>query len=716
MSSAPTAHPARRVRPGPAAATVLRTDIQGLRAVAVTMVLLFHLWPGRLGGGFAGVDVFFVISGFLITSHLLAHPPSGFRDLATFWSRRVRRLLPASLLVLIVTTVATWRFAPDTQWATTAKDIAAAGLYVVNWRLAATSVDYLAAENAASPVQHFWSLSVEEQFYFVWPILILLLVAVAVRRHWNMTTVVSVGLGSLVLCSLGYSVLATRQEPASAYFVTPTRMWELGIGGLLAVVASASWSGRRSPDRYSVAAPLTAYGRSVLAWLGLAAIAFTAFAYSGSTPFPGWQALLPVLGAAAFIAAESPLTRWSPGPGLALRPVQWLGDVSYSVYLWHWPLVVLVPYAVGHQLGTGDKLAIVVATLLLAGITKSLVEDKFRRPEWGRPLRKPFILGAAGMAVVVASTLLLTWSFQQREEAARDALASAVSGDQACFGAAALDPHGSCPPTLKGPVVPAPAEAVNDKSQAYDQHCWAYAPHFELHTCVFGDPRGKVQVALVGNSHAGEWLPAVQRIAERRGWRVTTYLASECSATRARLEWDAAGQSSACWDWGDKVLRTTTTGKFDLVITSERNDHAAAGRTMDTSMAAWREGYREYLRGWLGHGVHVAVIHDTPFPGSTLGNIPDCIAQHLDDLSVCRGKRADWVPVDPLVGAARDLADPRVTTIDLTDRICGQDTCAGAVGGVTVYFDGSHLSATYNATLAPYLAGPLAEAVRGATG
>jgi peptidoglycan/LPS O-acetylase OafA/YrhL len=393
----------------------VRTDIQGLRAIAVSLVLVYHLAPHSLTGGFTGVDVFFVISGFLITLHLLERLPEHPRDLATFWSRRVRRLLPASLLVLAVTLVGSRLVAPETQWENTARQARAAVLYVVNWLLARDAVDYLAAENAPSPVQHFWSLSVEEQFYFVWPVLILVLGALARATRRKPLPVVLGGLVVLVAASLAYSVYDTRTNPAAAYFVTPTRMWELGVGGLLAT--------------YTLLRPgrLRPWAATPFAWVGLVAVGWAAATYSGETPFPGWQAAMPVLGTAAVIAAQPPTEpgqRWlSPGPLLALPPVQWLGDISYSVYLWHWPLIVLVPDATGHALTWPERGGILAATLLLAWLTKLYVEDRFRATRWGVPLRKPFALAAAAMAVVVGLAAVQLVEVRQRSEDAAAALA-----------------------------------------------------------------------------------------------------------------------------------------------------------------------------------------------------------------------------------------------------------------------------------------------------
>jgi peptidoglycan/LPS O-acetylase OafA/YrhL len=680
----------------------VRTDIQGLRAIAVGIVLVYHVWPGAVRGGFVGVDAFFVISGFLITSHLLANPPRTPRDLVGFWSRRIRRLLPASLLVLGATLVASRMVAPETQWGNTASQARAAALYVVNWVLAKDSVDYLAAENAASPVQHFWSLSVEEQFYVVWPLLILLLALFAGSSARRRGLVFGLGLGAAVLASFVYSVTETASDPAAAYFVTPTRIWELGVGGLLALVSAPRVLGRpgpRTPSRWPA---------RLLGWGGLAAIAVSAGVYSGSTPFPGWQALVPTLGTAAVIAAGSTTDRGSPGPALALRPVQWLGDVSYSLYLWHWPLVVLAPDVLG-RLGTLDRVSIVLASLGLAGLTKVLVEDRFRSAAWGFPLRKPYVFAAVAMALVVVGAATQVDEVQVRQKEARIALAKAVKQGGSCFGASALDRGSSCPTTPYADLLPAPVDAATDKSQAYadvpgGDDCFANAPSFPQRLCTFGDPASTTRIALVGNSHAGQWLPALAELARTNGWRIDTFLASRCASAETPQEFDTAAQTRSCTTWVDDTVAAVVKDAPDLVVMTNRTSSAAVGHSLADSRPAYENGYAAVLSTFRDAGLKVLALHDTPAPGE---QVPDCVASNLDHYTRCDGARKDWVPMDPTSTAVHRVDDPGIRFTDLTDHICGPRTCHVVTGGLITYFDGSHLTATFATTLAPYLGRPM---------
>ena len=662
--------------------------------MAVTLVVIFHVWPERLTGGYVGVDVFFVISGYLITSHLLTQPPRTGRDLGAFWARRIHRLLPAALTVLVVTAVATRLLAPSTQWAGTAKEIIASALYVENWRLAASSVDYHAADAHPSPVQHYWSLSVEEQFYLLWPLIILAVAAAASRSGRGTTAVARVVVGVVVLVSLAVSVAATVSSPASAYFITPTRVWELGIGGLVATTASLSSSARLR----TLAAPV--------AWAGLAAVVAAGVTLTGETPFPGYVALLPVLGTAAVIWAGAQ-SAVSPTGLLRSRPVQWLGDVSYSVYLWHWPIVVLLPFVSGGELGALDRSAVIVGTLVLAALTKTHVEDRFRHPRRGAPLRHSYRAAVAGMAVVTLVAGLQVLESGHRSAVAQEQLTAALEGGDPCLGAGALALGETRCPTVNGrELVPAVDVAADDKSDADIDRCFTDLPFAGRRTCTYGD--GPTQVALVGNSHAGHWLPALQILAERHGWTITTYLVYQCTLSDARQRFPTTEATQGCHDYGQWVLEQTGGDRYDLVITSERQSVPVVGETLASTGPAAVAGYTRYLRQWAASGAKVLVIKD---PTSAPMMIPDCLAEHPDDHDRCSGPRDEWVVDDPLAEAVDAVDLPTVTSVSFDDLVCGPQTCDGAIGGVVAYYDRSHLTATYVTTMTPYMEGPIEDAL-----
>ena len=682
---------ARREAPAPRSA--VRAEIQALRALAVALVLVYHLWPAVLPGGFVGVDVFFAISGFLITSLLLREAErTGSVSLRAFWARRARRILPAALLTVLVCALATVVLVPLTRWQQFFTEMRASTAYVQNWQLAGDAVDYLAAANAPSPVQHYWSLSIEEQFYLVWPVLIAMALAVtrgrpaAARRR-----LVAAVLAAATGLSLVYSIAHTAADPAAAYFVTPTRAWELGAGALLAFAAPLD----RSPG----------VARAVLSWLGLAAIAVAALAYSHATPFPGHAALLPVLGALAVIRAGLPAGRWSPARVMTPRPVQFLGDVSYSVYLWHWPLIVFAPFVVAAD-GAATKVAIAALSIFAAWVTKKLVEDPARTAPLltTRAARWTFAGAGAATAAVLAVTVAASSHVTHRVRAEVLATERVLAAHPRCFGAAARDPaRRPCEnPSLRRIVVPTPLQAAKRDNAP----CDVIERASTVTVCAFGPrPAHPARtVALVGDSHAVHWRPAFERVAKARRWRGLSITRSGCplSAASPQLQGRALAR---CEQWKREVPRWLAAHRdVRTVFVAQHSGSRGTARGGREAFAAEVAGFRSAWRTLPATVEHVVVLRDTPtMPGTTPTCVERAISDHRSAATACDAPRGAALPPDPAVAAARDDT-ARVRSIDLSRYFCDERRCPPVIGGALVYKDvESHLTDVYAATLGPVL-------------
>ena len=361
-----------------------RPDVEGLRAVAVVAVLLYHAGVPFARGGYVGVDVFFVISGYLITGLLVRElEKTGTVSLSRFYSRRAKRLLPLTVVVLAFVVALSWLLFDPVRMDEVSLGVVAAGLYAMNWLLALRATDYFAAGLEASPVQHFWTLAVEEQFYLIWPALLLAAAWYSRRTSWSLRPVLALAFATVAVASLAYSIYSTGQQAGAAYFSTFTRGWELALGGMLALVPT-SRLGRQSP-----------WVVGALAWAGLGAIVFSTFQFNDDTLFPGYAALLPTLGTAAIIAAGFATTARGPARLLTLGPVRHVGRISYSWYLWHWPPLVFAA-AIWGRLSPLEGVAVLAASYLPAVLTNRLVEKPFLHSETlTRFPRKALALGGA---------------------------------------------------------------------------------------------------------------------------------------------------------------------------------------------------------------------------------------------------------------------------------------------------------------------------------
>ncbi len=693
--------------------TESRTDVQGLRAIAVAAVVAFHLWPDGPTGGYVGVDVFFVISGYLITSHLLRRPVISGRGLLDFWARRIRRLIPAASIVLLVTLVASVVWLPVTVLGAVASDVLAAVLYVENWQLAISETDYLATEQLHSPVQHYWSLSIEEQFYLVWPVLLGAATWVASLRRrgrpgsegataWAVATAVA----AVFAVSLAWSVYRTSTDPAAAYFVSTTRVWELALGGVLAAVLAVR------PALVPAAGPMSpAAGglRAGLAWVGLGLIGWAVVRFDAETAFPGAAALIPTAGTALVIAAAADGLRGGPGRALAWRPVQWLGNTSYAVYLWHWPLIVIVPFALGRPLTVPDTLAVLVAMLVLAALSQRFVEDRFRwHPSLTRRLRATFAMLAVCVVAVGGTAAGVAAHVGAVERAADASFRSAVAQAAPCVGAGVVRD-----PACQDPGMLTPAQvAAEDKPAVYADGCWNNTPFTTRTTCTYGgEATGgpQARIALVGNSHAGHWLPALEDALQTESWQLTTYLQSVCYPVDRRIALDGAGISENCRATNRWAAESVTGGGYDLVILSARTHQPLADVAPADQEAAAESAYRETLRTFTEAGIPVLVLRDTPAMPS---NVPDCIAEHPVDVDACGAPREVALEPDPLAAAARADTTGLVSVASVEDLMCDAERCHPVVGGLIAYFDHGHLTATFARTLAPEVTDAVRDSLR----
>ncbi|HEY3683372.1 MAG TPA: SGNH hydrolase domain-containing protein [Streptosporangiaceae bacterium] len=673
-----TVTPVQAGRPA-AAHTGYRPEIQGLRAVAVTLVAAYHVWLGRVSGG---VDVFLLLSGFFTTGALLRRRQrAGGTGIVAYWARTLRRLTPTSTVVLLAVVVGSLLVDLHSRWVTTLHEIVATALYVENWHLADSAVDYLAAHDAASPVQHFWSLSVQGQFYLTWPLLI---AGTALLARWlrrSETRVVLAVLAGLFAASLVYSVVRTSADQAYTYFDTVARIWEFALGGLLVIVLP-----RLDPPRAV---------RVALGWLGVAGLVSCGLVLQVSTVFPGYAALWPTLSAVAVIVAGTSGARYGADRLLASRPLRHLGDVSYALYLWHWPLLVFYLAATRRsEVSLKGGVVVLVAAYLLAVATTKYVENRFR---YGATPRGSFAFCAACLAVVLA--VCGAWSggitLEKRHLAT-------LAADTADYPGAALmaGSGGSAAATKPGvPVLPGPLTVSDDEPSAF-HGCQQTIAGDKARVCAYGPAHASRTIAIVGGSRAGHWLPALQRAAKRESWRLLYITKASCLFSGVP-QVNHREPYPACDRWNADAMRVLRRLRPDAVFTTatyvdaHRREYVPAG-------------YEDRWRQLDRMGIPVIAIRDVPRPGFS---VPECVERYGAGSDRCDRRRADFYDGRPLAAHFTALP-PNVRLIDMTEYLCGPATCPAVIGNVLVYFDDSHFTTTFARTLAPMLRTRVAAALR----
>lgn len=635
-------------------------EIQGMRAIAVLLVLIYHSGLGAFSGGYIGVDVFFVISGYLITGLLLKEIRStGSVDIPAFYSRRIRRLLPAAGLVLVVTLlIATQLYAPLDIKQLTSSAFSTA-LYFSNLWFAHLSTDYLADDTATNPFLHTWSLSVEEQFYLIWPILILL--AVRLFRHRDAARAILPVLLLLVVTSLAAAIYLTQQNQPWAFFGSPTRAWEFGLGALLALLPRQD-SGRVGP------------WLSGLSLAGLVAILYAALTYDRHTPFPGTAALLPTLGAAGMIAAihyrRATVVHRLLNNGL----FQYLGNISYSLYLWHWPVFVFLPH-MSDKLGPTERVAGLCVSLALAALSYRYVEN---------PVRSGTFVSFSRSKGAFALGLLITFSTTVSALTIRQMTISSLQSEtQSRY-----------------------LQASHDLPILYNRSlhggCHAQQHETDIPDCVFANPASSKTIILFGDSHAAHWFPALQQLATDRGLRFVSLTKTGCPSVvfepfHSRL----TRQYTECTHWRDNAFRRIQQEKPLLLIlaNSKRYIHSAS------KTQRWNDGLQATLKSIATASTQIVLINDTPSPGF---HVPRCLS------------KADWNGQDPdktcryaYDDAVSNLLEaierkqlqsiPNGNWIDMNRFICSGNNCGVQQGGNILFQDGHHLTASYSRSLSAAL-------------
>jgi peptidoglycan/LPS O-acetylase OafA/YrhL len=671
-----------------------RPDVEGLRALAVLLVVLYHAGLPRLTGGYVGVDVFFVISGFVITGLLLRERRSTDRtSIVDFYARRVRRILPAATLVIGVAVVATYVVLGVLSGDAAANDGRWAAAFLANFHFASVGTDYLTAKLPPSPLQNYWSLSVEEQFYVVYPTLFL--VVASLRGRIGLRTRLIALLGAIIVTSYWLSIVQTSHSPAAAYFSPFARAWELALGALVAV--GTSWL-RKAP----AAAAATA------TWIGVAAIVYSACAFDSQTAYPGSLVAVPVVGAALIIAGGAAVPRWGAESILAPRPVLWLGRRSYSLYLWHWPILILAAERVGKsQLTFGENLPWLAIAIFAAMASYRLVENPLRH------VRAPSRQTVVGGAVLVLATLMILTTVITIETDSATTPRIVPATDQAAVEqAVALAPRIT---TVPHDLVPSAAATQHDfaglNTPAFACVLKTVRSSIPSRICTLGDPHGSHLMILYGDSHALMWLPAINQIATAARWRLAVVVSYFCPAELVTVGNPASlgapgTPNTNCDRFHTWAVTHMNALRPDMVVISQLSVYGTP-RTAGSpgglfSGAVWEDGLVHLLRALAVPPADEVYLGDIP---QLPADPPSCLSAHPDDVQACSapvGTTGNGFTTTEQRAVAR--AGGRY--VDPTPWFCSS-VCTAIVDHYGVYRDQVHITGTY----ALYLERVLAAAI-----
>ncbi|GAA1861707.1 acyltransferase family protein [Myceligenerans crystallogenes] len=672
-------------------------EIHGLRGLALVLVVVFHLFgAGRVSGG---VDVFLVVSGFVVTRSLARRAAEGRLRITENWARTAGRLVPSGLIVLIAVAAAAWWLMPAGRLTEVGREIAASALYYENWELINSQLQYGAAGPMASPLQHFWSLAVQGQFLLVWPLVVGALVGMArgaIRRGRSGTWPLAVFLVLTTAASFAYAMWLVGVSQPVAYFHSLSRFWEIGLGALFALLVPAL--------------PVPHWLRALVAWLGLGLVASSGFLFDGAALFPGVQALWPVGGALLVLIGAGTRAGWGPRGFLGLPPLRFLADISYELYLWHWPILVFLLVYTGQATVTPLQAAgILAASVLLAWLTNLAVATPLRKAV-GKA-RFPS-LAFAGLGVAAALVAVpVTWYVVQ-EEAEQQAQLAALEEAAARRDALAADQsqlawkprpgypgpfvlgRGATLPTTRGSApIPGVDLALADMPRSLAERCTQESGdgdgYEKVTVCPVVEPEDPARtVVILGASHEYQWEPALERIAKVHDWRLITIGKGAC-----RIEVRDPADVSDCAVWSRAAVQKVIGMRPDAVVvnSTRTSPRGMYERVVPGQLAAWKK--------LQAAGVRTIGIRDNPrYRDDPL----ECIAEYGSSARACNEKTRGSVlaPVNPV---AKLKGGVPAASIDMSDWLCTADVCPLVVGNIMVYRDRGHLTSTYARELAPML-------------
>ena len=682
----------------------IRGDIQGLRAVAVAVVICAHAGVTALPGGFVGVDVFFVISGYLISGLLFREVlVTGGISIGQFWARRARRILPAATLVTVVTVLASLAVMSFLDARQVVVDGLWSSVFAANVHFAQQGVYYFTQDSGPSPMQHYWSLAVEEQFYVVWPLALFGLLALtrlvtgrSTRRlpRGAVTTLLLV----VVVASLAWSVHQTVESPTSAYFSTFTRAWELGVGALVALVpvSTVKRLGNRTLQLMALAGALAILAACVL--------------ITSATPFPGIAAILPVGGAALLLLAGHGNARTVVGRILSTEPFRVIGDWSYSLYLWHWPVLILPEYALDRGLTAFESVLAVLVTVTLSAYSYQYVEMPFRngRPAHRLPRQRALALYpvSAVLVLAVGGGAWLWTGAQVSDDGDNPAITVAgadrtapVHVDTVALVRASVTAarNRQAIPSKTDPSIIEMRESIADVGDCdYEQNVRTL--------CQVGEEDGDRTLVLIGDSHARAWIPAFDRINEAGDWKAYYLVKPQCTAAHVPIATATSDDTvfTDCSDFQDWVIEQVEDLDPDLVVVASSppvngvfDAKEKRVTALDDMVPLLREGYDELFSELSAAADQVVLLRDVP---KNSEDPADCLTTGDPSLGDCMFEPDER---SQLLGdvAVESASVSGARVVDPTPWLCYQGECPIVIGGTLSYRDTDHITTQYAANL-----------------